>query len=124
MWCDANLSLVALAAETLDLLPDELASGPINVTSDDPSTPTADLSDDASLDILRRLREVARQAPPQQYGDIGIDTSDGFEQWRVLGPRSVNAARGVALAWVASFDSHWGHEDVIRACVAAREGFG
>lgn len=119
VWCDANRSVVALSADTLGLLPEELESRLIDVTADDSPEPEADLSEDTSLEIFRDLREVARETPSQQFGDIGYDTPDGFEKLSVLGPRATVAAMRIMSDWIDDLDSGWEHEDAVRGCRAA-----
>ena len=119
VWCDANRSVVALAAQSLGLLPEDLESRLIDVTADDPPEAEADLSEDTSLEILRNLREMAEGTPPQQFADLGYRTPDGFEKLYILGPRAMNAASNITSDWVDDLDSGWGHRDAVRVCKAA-----
>jgi hypothetical protein len=123
VWCDANLALVSLSAETLDLLSSDLVERSLNVVSDDPEDSFADLAETSSLSTFRRLRSVTRHVPPFSFEDIGWDTEDGFELWSVLGPRSAGGSEGIANDWLEELDEGWEHVDAERACVAAFEAF-
>ena len=122
VWCDANRSLVALAAESLGLLPDDLAERPVDVVGDDVD-PIADLSDDTALDIYRQLRELSAEAPPQQFGDIGFPTEEEFETAAILGARSAADASSITSRWLDDLDDGWNHVDAQQSCAAAFAAF-
>ena len=123
VWCDANLALVSLSAETLDLLPSDLVDRSLDVVSDDPDDSFADLSEKSALSAFRQMRSVAQNVPPRFFGGIGWDTEDGFEQWSVLGPRSEGGSEGIAEDWLDELDEGWEHVNAEKACVAAFEAF-
>src|SRR5690606_3771747 len=115
----ANRALVALAAQTLELLPSDLESEPLNLSADDPEDNSADLSDLTALSALRLLRAVVQDVPPEQFAGIGYPTRRGFENLNVLGPRAHSTANRIADEWLAGLGAGWDHSDALRACLAA-----
>lgn len=121
VWCDAHRALVALGAQSLDLLPDELASESMNVVSDD--TDETNEYDSTALQTVRYLREALELTPPAASGDIGISTPGGFESHSVLGVRSVGQAAGITQEWIAGLEGGWEHPHAVVTCRATHEAF-
>lgn len=123
VWCDANRPLVALAAETLGLLPGDLTNRNVNLQGDDPEDDSVDLTGLSALSALRRFRSVAQDVPPDLFADIGFPTEQEFESWSVLGPRAHGAAIAIVGEWLERLGGGWDHPDASRACLSAAAAF-
>lgn len=99
VWCDANRPLVALAAETLGLLPGDLTNRNVNLQGDDPEDDSVDLTGLSALSALRRFRSVAQDVPPDLFADIGFPTEQEFEcSWSASSRSRDSDRRRVARA--------------------------
>ena len=119
VWCDGNRSIIALAAETLGLLPEDLESRLIDLVGDDPSDQTVDLTDRTTLGLFRLFRDLVAQSPPIAFGDLGFPTEGNFEAIDVLGARALSGAARITSDWIEELDDGWNDPSVDRACAAA-----
>ena len=123
VWCDANRALVGLSAETIGLLPEDLADRSLNLTSDDPDDAFVDLEGLTPLAALRLFRSLVQEAPPQLFADIGYPTESGFEALDILAPRALDQSVLIFDEWIEQLTGGNDHPDAMRACRAAVAAF-
>ena len=119
VWCDANRAMVALAAGTLGLLPDEVLTQELNFssrvdTSEEPVT---------ALVAFRALREEFLHTPPAQGEGLEYVSGDNREVLTLMGVRSTSQVSRIVDDWVGGLDGGWRHVDARSACAAAYEAF-